>query len=93
VMFLQLSEDAMKLASKTDNDSRAKFAALITHECIHAFDYACETVGEHHPSAEFKCYSVQCLVQEVCFYVWEKQSGTSKKSAPGAHDRGKTRKT
>lgn len=43
---------------------------LLAHECSHAFDFLCESIGEKFPSGEFKAYTTQCFVQYCydCLY-------------------------
>ncbi len=36
---------------------------LVTHECVHAWQFIKKSIGEKKPSSEFEAYVVQSLVQ------------------------------
>lgn len=36
---------------------------LIVHECVHAFQWICDVIGEENPSAEFEAYTIQAISQ------------------------------
>lgn len=39
--------------------------ALLVHECVHAFQFLCQVIGETRPSDEFEAYSIQSIFQET----------------------------
>lgn len=39
--------------------------ALITHECMHAFQQMCKCVGENDASREFEAYAMQHMVADM----------------------------
>lgn len=53
------------LADKVDRLPMTRVFALITHECMHAWRYIRQHIGEAEPSLEFEAYAMQRLVQDI----------------------------
>jgi len=45
--------------------SLSESAGLITHECMHAWQWICETIDEHSAGAEIESYTMQWMVQNA----------------------------
>jgi len=45
--------------------SLSESAGLITHECVHAWQWICEIIGEPSAGAELESYAVQWMVQNA----------------------------
>lgn len=49
--------------NRTRQHSMAQVTGLIAHECMHAWRFIREDIGEAEPSTEFEAYTLQALVQ------------------------------
>lgn len=63
----ELRQDIILIAvgKRAKRHSMAQVAGIIAHECMHAWRYIRENIGEKEPSAEFEAYVLQALVQSV----------------------------
>lgn len=55
---------AVELGDLTDVDEYQVMVWLV-HEAVHVFQFACQHVGEEHPSAEFEAYAIQRIFNNL----------------------------
>lgn len=60
--------DMIALVTIGDGDlNRSPLAvfALLAHEAVHCFELLCRSMGEKHPSTEFKAFSIQMFTSQL----------------------------
>ena len=59
------SKLAMVCISPNKAYTKHQVYALLVHEGVHIWRENCRMIGEHSPSEEFECYSIQHIAQEL----------------------------
>ncbi len=70
----------LSVGKTADSYSVSQVAGIVAHECMHAWRFIKDAIGEKEPSEEFEAYVMQAMVQSVLFAHQQRRAKPWKKA-------------